>query len=155
MPSIKPLWAGLALGAGAVVAAGIVVLTSGSGTGPAPDPANPALVALGRTVYADQCASCHGADLEGETPDWRQRKEDGTLPAPPHDPSGHTWHHPDAVLLTIIREGGAAVAPPDFKSGMPAFGDVLSEEEIAAVLAYIKSTWPAPVRARQQQMQMR
>ncbi len=145
----KPLWAGLALGGAAIVAAVGLYAIPQTPAGPPADPANAPLVALGETVYADQCASCHGANLEGESPDWRQRKPDGTLPAPPHDPSGHTWHHPDAVLLGIIRDGGAAGAPAGFKSAMPAFKETLSEEEISAVLAYIKSTWPAPVQARQ------
>lgn len=61
-------------------------------------PDDSALVADGRKLYDQACASCHGAMLEGQ-PNWRQRKADGRLPAPPHDPSGHTWHHPDAVLL--------------------------------------------------------
>jgi mono/diheme cytochrome c family protein len=32
---------------------------------------------------------------------------------------------------------------------MPAFGGVLSDADIAAVLAFIKSRWPADIRARQ------
>jgi mono/diheme cytochrome c family protein len=37
----------------------------------------------------------------------------------------------------------------DFTSGMPAFGDQLTETEIEEVLAYIKSTWPQRIRATQ------
>jgi mono/diheme cytochrome c family protein len=32
---------------------------------------------------------------------------------------------------------------------MPAFGQSLSDRDIAAVLAYIKSRWPAEIRERQ------
>src|SRR3712207_630865 len=56
------------------------------------DPANAAQVALGRQVYAANCASCHGANLEGQ-PNWQQDLPAGGRPAPPHDASGHTWHH--------------------------------------------------------------
>jgi len=105
-------------------------------------------LALGGPIYAKRCASCHGADLEGQ-PNWRERKPDGKLPAPPHDPSGHTWHHPDQVLIGITRDGLKPYAPPGYQSDMPAFAGVLSDEEIAAVIAYIKSTWPEEIRNRQ------
>ncbi|WP_247881243.1 c-type cytochrome [Skermanella sp. TT6] len=111
------------------------------------DPADPAQVALGQAVYAGNCASCHGAALEGQ-PDWRERKPDGRLPAPPHDVSGHTWHHPAETLFGIIKDGMAAHAPPGYESDMPAFGGTLSDEEIRAVLAFIASRWPENVRAR-------
>ena len=39
------------------------------------------MVADGKTLYADHCASCHGAGLEGEN-NWRERKASGRLPAP-------------------------------------------------------------------------
>ena len=112
------------------------------------DPTNAAQVAMGRTIYAAQCASCHGAALEGQ-PHWRQRGPNGRLPAPPHDPSGHTWHHPDDALFGITKNGIAAYAPPGYQSDMPAFGGTLSDDEIWAVLAYIKSTWPSEIRERQ------
>lgn len=107
-------------------------------------------MALGAKVYAEQCAACHGANLEGQ-PDWRQRRPNGRLPAPPHDETGHTWHHADNVLFAITKRGLVPpYAPPNYQSDMPAFGSKLSDEEIWAVLAYIKSRWPAailPVRA--------
>ena len=95
---------------------------------------------LGQDVYAANCASCHGADLEGQ-PDWRRRLDDGRMPAPPHDESGHTWHHSDQNLFTITKLGVGAIVP-GYESDMPAFEGVLSDPEIGAALAYIKSTWP-------------
>lgn len=65
---------------------------------------DPQAVALGEAVYMDNCASCHGADLQGET-NWQDRDSDGYLSAPPHDGNGHAWHHPDAQLLDITRRG--------------------------------------------------
>ena len=108
-------------------------------------------IALGREVYAEHCAACHGANLEGQ-PDWKVRLPSGRLPAPPHDASGHTWHHPDAVLFRIVEEGTSAVVGDRYESDMPAFGGILSDAEIEAVLAYLKSTWP--VRERQFQEQV-
>lgn len=106
------------------------------------------LVALGRDTYRGNCAACHGVNLEGQ-PNWRSRLPDGTLPAPPHDKTGHTWHHPDSLLFAITKCGGGYSAPKNFTSAMPAFGDTLSDRQILASLAYIKSRWPAQIRRRQ------
>jgi mono/diheme cytochrome c family protein len=109
---------------------------------------DPRQVALGESVYAAQCARCHGAKLEGQ-PNWQERQSNGRLPAPPHDASGHSWHHPDQVLFEITRQGMGAYAPEGYESDMPAFADVLTDEEIAAVIAFIKSRWPAHIREQQ------
>lgn len=103
----------------------------------------PDQIALGELVYVQQCASCHGFNLEGQ-PDWKLPDEDGSFRAPPHDSTGHTWHHGDPTLLEAVRQGGLRLAEMDIgaTSNMPAFEDILSEKEITAVLAYIKSTWP-------------
>ncbi len=105
-------------------------------------------LALGKKVYDAQCAACHGVNLEGQ-PNWRLRLPNGMLPAPPHDASGHTWHHPDRQLFDMTKYGTAALAGPGYKSTMRGFGDVLSDTEIRASLVYIKSHWPKNIRARQ------
>ena len=106
----------------------------------------------GAVLYADNCASCHGANLEGQE-NWRSPGPDGILPAPPHDESGHTWHHGDALLFEYTSLGGQesmkARGILDFKSGMPGFGDVLSDTEIWHILAFIKSTWRERIREMQ------
>lgn len=118
------------------------------------DPTDARQVARGADLYRRHCAECHGAKLEGE-PDWQVRKPSGELPAPPHDASGHTWHHPDDMLFGITKHGIARFAPPDYKSNMPGFVGTLSDAEIRAVLAYIKSTWPEDIRRRQDAMNRR
>lgn len=115
---------------------------------PSPSAATEARLANGKAIYDAQCAACHGAKLEGQ-PDWRNRRPDGRLPAPPHDASGHTWHHPDGDLFALTKGGLAPFAPPGYQSDMPAFADKLSDQEIRNVLAYIKSTWPLEIQARQ------
>lgn len=105
-------------------------------------------VALGKSLYARECAACHGKNLEGQTRDWRQRLPDGTFPAPPHDASGHTWHHPDMMLFEVTKFGSVRGAPRPVGSNMPAFAEKLTDEEIWAVLSYIKSRWPESVRRR-------
>jgi mono/diheme cytochrome c family protein len=107
--------------------------------------------ASGQQLYQQYCASCHGQQGEGQ-PNWQVPKPDGTYPAPPHDWTGHTWHHSDAVLIKIILEGGASVAPQGYKSGMPAFKGQLTEAEARAILAYIKGWWKPEQRSYQSQL---
>lgn len=112
------------------------------------DSSNAQQVATGKRIYEQHCAACHGVKLEGQ-PNWRERLPSGRLPAPPHDASGHTWHHPDQVLFGITRNGMAVYAQKGYASDMPSFAGQLSDNEIWATLAYIKSTWPSEVRALQ------
>ena len=97
----------------------------------------------GERLYQKNCASCHGANLEGQ-PDWRSRLPNGRLPAPPHDASGHTWHHTNRILSDIVTRGTAAIVGNGYESDMPGFGEVLTDDEIKAIIDYIKSTWPEP-----------
>ncbi len=113
-----------------------------------PEQVSPEHLALGRGIYQAHCAACHGADLEGQA-NWRQRGPDGLLPAPPHDETGHTWHHPDGPLFVMTKHGTAALAGPGYETAMTGFGDVVSDTDIRAVLAYIKSRWPETIRRRQ------
>jgi mono/diheme cytochrome c family protein len=107
-------------------------------------PALPNL-SVGKSVYELHCAACHGAKLEGQ-PNWQRRLPNGRFPAPPHDDSGHTWHHPDDVLFGITKHGLVPpYAPSGYESDMPAFAGKLSDDEIRDVLAYIGSHWPAEV----------
>lgn len=135
----------------AVIAAAIAVAVGATwfsgdrpgGAGPSAAPAS-VDIARGAEIYAQSCAACHGASLEGQ-PDWQSPDADGMLPAPPHDASGHTWHHPDRVLFAYTKLGGAEALSKEgieFNSGMPGFGDQLSDQEIWNVIAYIQSTWP-------------
>ena len=102
-------------------------------------------IAAGARLYAEHCAACHGAELEGQ-PDWQVPGPDGVLPAPPHDETGHTWHHPNTLLFDYTKLGGQGLVEKmglgDFQSGMPAFSEVLTDEQIWEVLAFIASTWP-------------
>ena len=103
-------------------------------------PVDAEMLDQGADLYAENCASCHGADLEGQ-PDWRRRLDNGRMPAPPHDETGHTWHHADQQLFDITKNGLASVVP-GYESDMPEFDGILTDAEITAILGYIKSTWP-------------
>lgn len=104
-------------------------------------PLDPEAVQAGRLLYESACAECHGLDRRGSE-DWKTRLPSGGYPPPPHDSSGHTWHHSDTVLIEIIT------APEQFDlKGMPP--STLSEPEILNVLAYLKSFWTDEERSFQ------
>jgi mono/diheme cytochrome c family protein len=127
---------GIVLGVAAL--AGVILAGFGWRTG------EDAAVTRGRALYDANCAACHGADLEGQ-PDWRTPGADGRYPAPPHDASGHTWHHSDDDLIAYIALGGEEALKlmgVTLESGMPGFEDILSDREIVDILDYIKSRWP-------------
>ena len=108
----------------------------------------------GQTLYAEHCAACHGANLEGQ-PNWRSADENGVLPAPPHDETGHTWHHDNRLLFEYTKFGGAealaARGVAGFNSGMPGFADTISDDEIWDILAFIRSTWPERIQEIQRE----
>lgn len=141
----------IGLGGALVLGVGLSLLSlAGNG---APRQPSGSDVQAGAVLYAENCASCHGDNLEGQ-PDWQIENEDGTLPAPPHDQTGHTWHHGDALLFDYTRQGGqaamAARGVTGFTSGMPGFGEILTDDEIWNILAFIKSTWPDRIREMQE-----
>ena len=110
-----------------------------------------AAVTRGRMAYERYCASCHGKQLQGQA-DWKSPLPNGRLPAPPHDASEHSWHHPDVVLAGITRRGLKPYVSQDYESDMPAFEGILTEEQIGDILSYIKSTWPERERDYQRLM---
>ncbi len=153
----KYSWRSIAIWIAAIT--GALVIGYGFYSGPkdggiAADPKDATQVAKGREVYASQCASCHGDKLQGQA-NWRQRRANGRLPAPPHDETGHTWHHTDALLFAMTKHGPAALIRSAYQSDMPAYAGKITDKEIWAVLAYIKSRWPENIRKRQDEITRR
>jgi mono/diheme cytochrome c family protein len=102
----------------------------------------------GQKIYVQYCASCHGANGEGQFPDApREPDATGRRGAPPHTSEGHTWHHGDELLIAYVRDGG--MGDPESFYPMPAFGDQLSETDIIQVIGYIKTMWGDEQRAYQ------
>ena len=152
--TLKPpaLWAAGLLALLLVAGAGYFSMRTSNRQAAAPlhslRPDDPQVLRVGARIYAQQCAACHGARSEGQ-PSWRERGPDGLLPAPPHDASGHTWHHPDEQLFAITKQGLAQlINQPDYRTAMPIYGGVLSDAEIVAVLSWIKAQWPPEIRRR-------
>ncbi|HWP35516.1 MAG TPA: cytochrome c [Thermodesulfobacteriota bacterium] len=119
-----------------------------------PLPLDPLQVARGRQVYLRHCASCHGLNAEG-APNWWQADARGNLPPPPHDDSGHPWRHSDVQLAEIIRRGTRDPFNRTPELTMPPFEGKLTDEEIAAVLAYFKSLWSPEHRRYQEEQNQR
>lgn len=108
-------------------------------------------VARGRAVYAAQCAACHGAGGEGQAAP-PEGAPASTPPAPPHDARGHTWQHPDFALFQLVKSGTSGAMCLTLAPAMPRFAAILSDREIADVLAFVKSRWPAALRERQDEV---
>ncbi|MBI2855620.1 MAG: cytochrome c [Chloroflexi bacterium] len=148
-------WAVAAVVVVAVVAAGGYALYSRGGSSTDDTYSlDPQVVALGQSIYQSNCAVCHGFQGEGQ-PNWRTQNPDDTYPAPPHDSTGHTWHHGDGLLFEVVSRGGQIYASPGFRSAMPPFGEQLEAQEIRAVLTYLKSFWGPQERSAQAEQSLR
>jgi mono/diheme cytochrome c family protein len=114
-------------------------------------------IEAGRSLYRTQCAACHGVNLEGQ-PNWQVPGDDGVLPAPPHDRTGHTWHHDNQLLFDYTYLGGGAALEArgitGFNSGMIGVQGILTEDDVWDILAYIRSTWPGDVQDIQASMNL-
>lgn len=133
---------------GRMIAGLAIGLAAGSAGASDLPPLDPDQMARGQRVYQEHCAACHGAEAEG-APAWEEPNEAGELPAPPHGPEGHTWRHPDPELRHMVEAGWRDPFNKTQRLTMPAFGEVLSDEEIATVIAYLKSLWTDEQRAFQ------
>ena len=108
-------------------------------------PNDASLVSLGQKIYLQNCASCHGVKLEGQK-NWQTRDDEGYLLAPPHDETGHTWHHNDEYLFLMTKYGIEKIIGKKYPNNMPVYEDILSDKEIIAVLSFIKSSWPKKIQ---------
>ena len=143
---------------GAVLISGVNLYLSSQMKKAAPDISlqhkDSAFIKLGKAVYAKNCASCHGVALEGQV-NWQQRDINGYLPAPPHDETGHTWHHPDSYLFLITKYGIEEIVGRPYPNNMPAYENILTDDEIIAVLSYIKSNWSSRIQRQHDQLNAR
>ena len=122
-----------------------VAIASGRPASTDPAPAN---VAQGRQIYQQYCAACHGRQAEGAA-NWKKPDEKGEMPPPPHDETGHTWRHSDAMLFKMIAKGWRHPFNKTDRLTMPAFEDALTEQEIQSVIEYLKTLWTDEQRTYQ------
>lgn len=108
-------------------------------------------ITQGQAIYTQYCAACHGVDGQGQFPNAPLEPDaTGRIGAPPHNETGHSWHHSDVLLIRYVTEGGFS-DPTRFYT-MPPFGDILTDEQILFVIAYIKTMWTDEQRASQRQL---
>ena len=108
---------------------------------------NHKLTNQGEKLYRTNCANCHGIKLQGQE-NWKEMLPDGIIPAPPHDETGHSWHHADIILFNITKYGSQKSPLNKIPRAMPAFENILDDDEIIAIIAYIKSRWPIAIQER-------
>ncbi|MFN8530471.1 MAG: cytochrome c [Anaerolineae bacterium] len=107
-------------------------------------------LAEGETQYNLLCAHCHGYNLEGQLAvTVPQTLNLGMHTVPPHDSTGHTWQHPDQLLIRVIREG---IQNPLDQYVMPGFTDGVSDAQVNAILRYIKLSWTEAQREHNRQV---
>ena len=108
-----------------VVAIAATVLAVGCGDGDDEPPTAAETITAGKETYQEICAACHGSNLRG------------TAAGPPflhevYEPG----HHPDAAFYRAVQQG---VQPHHWDFGPMPPVLTLDEEEIAQVIAYVRS----------------
>jgi mono/diheme cytochrome c family protein len=104
----------------------------------------------GQVDYNTYCGHCHGYNGEGQIGDILQTaRQQGMRPVPPHNADGNTWRYAEQLLVRVIKEG---LPNPLDQFPMPPFAEVLTDEQIVGILAYIKLWWTDDQRAFHQQV---
>ncbi|MGZ5092290.1 MAG: c-type cytochrome [Burkholderiales bacterium] len=92
----------------------------------------PNVMELGRKIYDQQCAVCHGAEGKGQPPLYPPlaNNQSITMPSPVNS-------------IRMVLNGGY---PPGTKKnprphGMPPFSHILNDDEVSAVVTYIRVAW--------------
>jgi len=103
--------------------------------------AKPQTMQRGAQVYADHCAECHGDRGEGAPP---------AYPPLAGNPSMNAAVAANAIKA-LLNGGYAPVTRANARPyGMPPFYGKLNDQEVAAVLTYVRASWDnagAPVSA--------
>jgi mono/diheme cytochrome c family protein len=93
---------------------------------------NSLLLTLGKKIYDAQCATCHGATGRGQPPDY-----------PPLAQNQSIEMQSAVNAIRMVLNGGY---PPGTGGnprpyGMPPFAQTLTDDEVAAVVSYIRTAW--------------
>lgn len=100
-------------------------------------------IARGAAVFQRRCAECHGPGAQGH-PDWRPKRDDKLVVAPPLNGSGPAARRKKAELKKIITEGISLGGIPV----MPRWNGRLNEGDIDDVITWFQALWPPEVYER-------
>jgi len=91
-----------------------------------------ALIARGRVLYGGRCAACHQATGQGLT---------GV--APPLAGSEWVTGDPEVTARIVLHglTGPVTVAGTEWNGVMPAWGATMTDDELGAVLSYVRTSW--------------
>jgi mono/diheme cytochrome c family protein len=103
-----------------------------TGASPATASAPEPTMAAGSAIYADECSACHGPDGKGVP---------YLFPSLAGSPNVRSVD--PASLIRVVLEGARSVATADQPTGpgMPSFAWKLNDDEVGAVLTYIRNSW--------------
>lgn len=87
---------------------------------------------LGPTVFANNCASCHGAQGAGVP---------GTFPPLANDPVVNAKDASEHIAIVLHGLSGKAINGVKYAAAMPAFASQLSDQQIAAVIDHERTSW--------------
>jgi mono/diheme cytochrome c family protein len=108
---------------------------------PSPVPADSPAMIAGQAIYRDQCSACHGIDGRGVAM---------LFPSLAHSALAHASDPTSAIHLVLHGGRSVATSQEPTAPGMPSFAWQLNDEQVAAVLTYIRNAWQtagAPVSA--------
>jgi mono/diheme cytochrome c family protein len=110
----------------------------GSADSPPPLKADDPVMVAGQAIYSDQCAACHQIDGKG-------------VPRlfPSLADSSGVRSRDATTLIRIVLRGARSVATKQEPTapGMPSFGRQLNDDQIAAVVSYVRNAWGRPAAA--------
>jgi mono/diheme cytochrome c family protein len=99
---------------------------------PAPVPSDQPVMKIGAKIYADECSGCHAANGKG-------------IPSlfPALHGSAVVQQTDPTSLMHVVLRGSRGIATDAAPTGaaMPEFGWLLKDDEVAAVLSYIRNSW--------------
>jgi mono/diheme cytochrome c family protein len=87
---------------------------------------------LGQRLFNGKCAACHQPDGKGRPGQFPPLAQSEWLLGPPEIP---------VRILLFGLQGDITVSGQHFNGNMPAFGAQLKDEQIAAVLSYVRQEW--------------
>jgi mono/diheme cytochrome c family protein len=93
---------------------------------------DPSMMEMGRKIYAQQCAMCHGEEGQGFAPEFPPLAGNQSI----------TMSSPVNAIRMVLNGGYAPGTKKNPRPhGMPPFSHILDDQEVSAVVTYIRVAW--------------